>query len=594
MSDNPVTPNIELAAALVAAFDQLVEKVKSRRPIGTDKKPLELGFVYSQLVQGMMVDPFDYAHPWNPAGASSIKDAVDKGAAPPKAPTAADGAAPAPAPDPKIAKAMNAAFNTSKLVDRLIMVTKDGTYQEFPGSRNISSVYAQILAGMQALPPPPRDPAVDKRIEDARKVLYVADDDGDLTIKSKLYKAYEKNSQAYAQAVADYADGQAQANANPAAAQVWPVKSKALKQSVDQAWDTLKSEGADKIEAALNTIKAVGGTIDEAMIAKARQSFDTWNLGLAGVVPSSVPYAFCLPSAWPDMDTDDIGWTKIHVESRDYQQHMGKDSHLFHSFNRNTSSSSTSVSGGGSYLGFGASGGYHRADSHEDDQSTVSQSLSTFFKNDAKNVTLDFEFGMVTIERPYMDTNLFNLRNWYLVGNKKSSISDGTVDGQADSQDRLLPCLPVQFLVVRKVRIAAQSWGSDAKSLDTLFGNSGGAWDKSTSGWNASANVGFGFFSAKSNVSHEQAREGVSRYGKVDTSSRQDYEARFKNGVFEIPGAQIVAFLSTILPACPPADDPMLGKPAPAAGTTASPQPAAAGAAASPAPGGAQAPQPAH
>jgi len=575
MSDNPVAPDNELAAALVAAFDQLVDKVKARRPVGTDKKPLELGFVYSQLIQGMMVDPFDYAHPWNPAGASSIKDAVDKGQAPAKAPAATDGSAPAPAPDRKIAKAINAAFNTSKLVDRLIMVTKDGTYQEFPGSRNISSVYAQILAGMQAAPPPPRDPAVDKRIEDARKVLYVPDDDGDLTIKSKLYKAYEKNSQAYAQALADFADGQAQANASATAAQAWPVKSRALKLAVDEAWDTLKTEGADKVEAALNTIKAVGGTIDEAMIAKARQTLDIWNLGLAGIVAAGVPYAFCLPNSWPDMDTDDIGWTHIHVESRDYQQHLGKDSHIFHSFNKHTSSSSTSVSAGGSYLGFGASGGYHRADSHEDDQSTTSKSLSTFFKNDAKNVTLDFQFGMVNIERPYMDTNLFNLRNWYLVGNKKSCISDGTVDGQADSQDKLLPCLPVQFLVVRKVRITAQSWGTDAKTLDTLFGNSGGAWDKHTSGWDASANVGFGFFSAKANVTHEQAQEGVSRYGKVDSASRNDYEAHFKNGVFEIPGAQIVAFLSTILPACPPLDDPMLGKQAqPAAATPA--QPAAA------------------
>jgi len=576
-----VASNNEFAAALIAAFDQLVEKVKARRPIGTDKKPAELGFVYSQLVQGMMIDPFDYAHPWNPAGASSIKDAVDKGAAPPKAADApADGSTPPPpAPDPKVARAMNAAFNTSKMVDRLIMVTKDGTYQEFPGSRNISSVYAQILAGMQAAPPPPRDPAVDKRVEEARKVLYVPDDDGDLTIKSKLYKAYEKNSRAYGEAVADFADAQALASSNPAAAQSWPVKSKALRRAVDEAWDTLKTEGADKVEAALNTIKAVGGTIDEAMIAKARKTLDLWNLGLAGAVPDDVPYAHCLPSSWPDFETDDIGWTKIHVESKDYQQHKGKDSHLFHSFNKQTISSSTSVSAGGSYMGFGASGGYHRADAHENDETKDKKSLSTFFKNDAKNVTIDFEFGMVDIYRPFMDTNLFNLRNWYLVGNKKSCISDGTVYGQADSLNRMLPCLPVQFLVVRKVRIGAASWGSDAKTMEKLFGNSGGAWDKNTSGWDASANVGFGFFSAKSNVSHEQAREGVTRYGKVDSTERKDYEAYFKNGVLEVKGAQVVAFLSPILPACPPMDDPMLGKqaaPKQAAPKQAAPKQAAA------------------
>ena len=51
----------EMAAALMAAYDALVEKVKARRPIGSDKKPTELGFVYSQLIQGLLVDPRDDA-----------------------------------------------------------------------------------------------------------------------------------------------------------------------------------------------------------------------------------------------------------------------------------------------------------------------------------------------------------------------------------------------------------------------------------------------------------------------------------------------------------------------------------------------------
>ena len=87
--------NNEMAAALLAAFDQLIEKVKARRPIGTDKKPTDLGFVYSQLVQGMLVDPDDYLGPWSPAGGSSIQDAIEKGKAPAKAAQSAAPAAPA-------------------------------------------------------------------------------------------------------------------------------------------------------------------------------------------------------------------------------------------------------------------------------------------------------------------------------------------------------------------------------------------------------------------------------------------------------------------------------------------------------------------
>jgi hypothetical protein len=146
----------EPGAAVQAILDQLIDRIKSRRPIRSDKKPAELGFVYSQLVLGMMIDPEDYKAPWSPAGGASIRDAIDKGHAPANtgpppatnagaggpavgaggtappaggvAPAgagtapAAVGAAPAVAAaptglDPKYMRAMDAAFKTSMLVD---------------------------------------------------------------------------------------------------------------------------------------------------------------------------------------------------------------------------------------------------------------------------------------------------------------------------------------------------------------------------------------------------------------------------------------------------------------------------------------------
>jgi hypothetical protein len=52
--------NSEPGAAVLAIMQQLVDRIKSTRPIRTDKKPADLGFVYSQLVLGTMVDPGDY------------------------------------------------------------------------------------------------------------------------------------------------------------------------------------------------------------------------------------------------------------------------------------------------------------------------------------------------------------------------------------------------------------------------------------------------------------------------------------------------------------------------------------------------------
>lgn len=587
--------NNEMAAALLAAFDDLIEKVKSRRPIDTKKRPTELGFVYSQLVQGMLVDPNDYKGAWTPSGGSSIQDAIQKGAAPAKAavatPPPATGApaataAPAdpsavpapPTPDPKYLRSMEAAFKTAMLVDRMIMVTKDGSFLEYPGAgRKLSFAYQGVINGMQPLPPPPIAPEMQQRIDEARKVLYVADDDGDLTIKSKAYKAYEKNARRYAEAVADYADAQAEASTDPAKAQAWPVKSKALRRAVDEAWDTLKTEGAEKVEAALDVIKSVGVSIDARMIGKARQVFDLWNLGLAGAVPVDVPYAYCSPASWADHEQDDVGWNWIKVNSRTSKRSSGKDSNMFHRSRRSSSSSSTSVSGGGSYFGIGASAGYHRADARASDSSEHGAKLETFFKNDAKNVSIEFEYGIVDIVRPWLMGDLFYLKNWYLVGNKKHAVSDGTIEGQAENQDNLIPMVPMQMLVVRNVTIKAEHWGSDGKTLKELFGNSGGAWSKTQSGWNTSANVGFGPFSAKANVSREQAREGANRYGNVDSTERKDHEAEFDGSTLKIKGAQIIAFLSTIVPACPLMDDPGLGqKPVQPAAPAAQPAPAPA------------------
>jgi hypothetical protein len=581
--------NSEPGAAVLAIMQQLVDRIKSTRPIRTDKKPADLGFVYSQLVLGMMVDPDDYRGAWTPAGGAAAQDLIQRPAATAAAPAsgapAAAAAAPtsggapataAPAPDPRSQRAMNSAFNTSMLVDRLIMVTKDDTYLEYSGGgRKISTAYNGIVNGMQPGAPSTPAPDVQKRIDDARKVLYVPDDDGDLVIKSKLYKAYEKNTQAYGKAVAEYAKAEADASKDRAAADAFPVTSKPLRQAVDDAWDTLKSEGAEKIEAALDVIESVGVDIDAHLIAKARKDFDSWNLGLAGVVPVDVPYAYCSPSSWADPDEDHDGWETLEVDSSQYSSHMGSDSSFFHSFRQDTSSSSTSVSGGGSFMGFGASGGYHTADSHEKDDSKNAQKLQTFFKNDAKNLHISLEYGIVDIMRPWFLGDLFRLKNWYLVNNKKNAISDGTVDGQAESENSILPMVPMQFLVVRNLTIKADDWGSDGQTMQQMFGDEGGAWDKSSSGFNAGASYGFGPFSVNANVSHDQAKEGVSRFGNHTSSQRQDYECSFDGSTLTIKGAQIVAWLSTILPPCPPVDAPPATQPAAASQPAASPAAAA-------------------
>src|SRR5271167_3322875 len=101
----------EPGAAVLAIFDQLINRVKQAVPVRSDDKPLGGGRVYSMMTLGMPVDPVDFVNAWTPQGDINVKDAVAQGTAPaapaPAAPAGGSGTpAPPPPPDPKAARAL--------------------------------------------------------------------------------------------------------------------------------------------------------------------------------------------------------------------------------------------------------------------------------------------------------------------------------------------------------------------------------------------------------------------------------------------------------------------------------------------------------
>ena len=93
---------------------------------------------------------------------------------------------------------------------------------------------------------------LEPQIDAARRVLYILDDQGNIVDKTRLYKQYEQNATAYAMAKKDYADAQAKALADPALASTWPLAAVSYQQKVDNAWNTLNPEGAEKVERAVD------------------------------------------------------------------------------------------------------------------------------------------------------------------------------------------------------------------------------------------------------------------------------------------------------------------------------------------------------
>ena len=553
-------PSNEPGKAVLTILDTLIDNIKSSVPQRSDGKDLYTGVVYSQLTLGELVDPDDYKRAWSPMKGSSVQDSVKAQGGTPGAPAVAageptPGAPAASEPDPKYKRAIDAAFKTSQLVDRLLMVTEDETMREYPGGgRKISFAYESIINGMQAPPAPPMPPELEKQLEAARKVLYEADDDGDLLLKSKLFKRYEKNAMAYAKAKKDFAEAQAEALADPAKADTWPQTAAFYQRQVDEAWDTWKSEGADKVEKALDIIQSIGVNLQDRMIAKSRKIFDAWNLQLAGV-PVATPYSYISPSSWAEPDGDDDGWQSLKFTSTHYSNHTGKNSHYFQQGSSHSDSSSTSGGGGFSFFGFGASGGGGKTSTHESSQGSQGGETTTFFRNDAKDLTIELEYGLCDVNRPWFLGDLFYMKNWYMVNNKKNAISNGTVQGQNDT---LLPMIPMRFLVVRNLRISSKNWGEDGATLRKYFGSAESGSSSSTVEGGGGLSFGFGPFSLNASAKHSNSQADSHSSANSSSSERGDYEAHFVGDTLEIKGAQIMAWLSTVVPACAPEDDPGL------------------------------------
>ncbi|MBP1204571.1 hypothetical protein JOD97_002613 [Duganella sp. 1411] len=73
--------------------------------------------------------------------------------------------------------------------------------------------------------------------------------------------------------------------------------------------------------------------------------------------------------------------------------------------------------GGGFSLGFMAFGGAHSTSSSSAGwQDSAASTLHRVFGNTAKNLSIDLEFILCTIQRPWLTSDLFAMQGWRAVG----------------------------------------------------------------------------------------------------------------------------------------------------------------------------------
>jgi hypothetical protein len=438
------------------------------------------------------------------------------------------------------------------------MVTNDGTTQYYSGGgKHVRFQYQNILDSFTAKPAPPRSPDDQARLDAALAVLY--DENGDDT---KAYARYKKNRKAYAEARGAMAARETTLLNDPEQASQVGALLLPLSADIDNALEKWKTQGADEIESALATEASFGVPLGEGAIKRAKDLFEAWLTaipGIGGGLAGRIPYTYIFPSEWCQIEIDDVGWSTLKHESHHYKSHFEK-----HGYNLNTgewagSSSSNSGSAGIEVFGLGFSGNYSEWDTQSHANFSNTANDGTAFSETAKDLTIELQYGICEISRPWLMTDLFHMTNWYLPGERKGVISTGTILDQVQDPKRLLPMLPTAVLVVRNVRITAIDWGSDRQTLENYWSNnhrsdtSGG----SSIGGNISIPV-FGPLAVTGGYSHNDSHYQGDFRDESGRDMRNDFGAHFEGDALVINGAQIVGWLGEILPMCPPDDDPNL------------------------------------
>jgi hypothetical protein len=543
---------------IIDILNTIVDRVKQAPPARTDGKPLSSGLVYSQLVLGMPIDSRDYNHAWSPMGGATGGN-QQAGVKPV-----------AGQPDPALLASLQAAFKTSQLCNVMLQVTDDGSYLQYPVGRHLAFEYGGILSAMQPLPVPPPPPDVQKAIDDASAVLYTTDHtDPDFPVvgKSPLYARYTKNALAYALAKSNYALNMAKTLADPATGNMWPQLSAPFQAAVDEAWDTFKTQGAEKVERALAVIESQGINMQQAQIAAAKKQMDIWSLGLAGV-PTNIPYSYVEPSEWSDPTVDDIGFEQLQILRKSEEHYASTVTDTNRSMYWNNQQTSTSQNAHASgFLGIdSASESSSNADQHSANGDSSSYVYRSMNNDSFKDLEVNLEWALVSIYRPWLISDLFYMNNWYIQGERANAVSDGKIQTQLRASGPLLPMIPQQMLVVRNLTIKSSTWGDTGAALQTLYGGDQASANASQSSAQASGSIGLApFGSGGGGFSHTNNQAAGQGSGYTAKNATSYTGTTFDGTTLTINGAQVIAFLSDIVPPAPTIDDPALPKPKSAA-----------------------------
>jgi len=294
--------------------------------------------------------------------------------------------------------------------------------------------------------------------------------------------------------------------------------------------------------------------------------YGAFSIQLAGGISSEVPWSYISPISWWDHNDNSFGVQQLTASSSSYEAGGGAGSSSFANNWWNEQSSSTSASVGVSFGFAGGSADYSHSDASNAFADNSGRSSWSNFADKSSDATVTCEFFLATIERPWLLGDLLNMDGWYLVTQKKNSVSDGTIVTQVGDQSKILPMIPKAFLVMRNVSITADDWGEAGNAFDTAQQNASGSGESSSNSYGASVS----YFCANASFQQSDQQASGAFDSNASSNSGWQFSRNGNGGTLKLMGSQIIGWVGEIQPASPKIDDPGLAKSANTSSTTTS------------------------
>lgn len=368
--------------------------------------------------------------------------------------------------------------------------------------QNVSDIYGLVVTA--TVVPPPEDPDAQKAYDQAIAYLQTDGTDYDdagkpITIKvdSPVYANYKRKKIAYDNAVANLMSKYFQYDmSKPEDQRKWSLLGPTLIDPVNTAWSDWINAQKTKVESELAVLAQSSNNQVGVAFNNAQQQFNL--LRRASLTDLGKDYwaSYASPGNWFSSAAADE-WTEVTINSG--------------SLHTSEHSDCTSMSTGGhaSWGLWSVGGSFSKEDSHH------SQSKTT------ENLSLTFKFARIDITRPWLNFLLFNINGWSLGA---AYAAGGLSNGTKDQQDQPFPLLPTSFIAVRDLKITAD-WGEEDSSFVSSTISS-----KSTGG--------YGPFAISGSYS--------------SSSEDKKFDSEWDGRTISNPGLQIIGWINTIVPHCPP------------------------------------------